>query len=154
MLCWSKTTNNRRRKSFAALWNKYEGTLSWLTGGWMKSTPAVISSIFSYLHRRKPIAWSYESITRPDGMVPPMNHLRVPSNSTGPGSYRSCKCEEGPFPHYYLKHCSRQNELTAKRDKGDLEIQKNGVKKLMVERIWLHVSTTCKQDGVGETNCF
>lgn len=42
--------NNKQRgekkKSFAALWNKYEETLSWLTEVWMKLILAVISSVF------------------------------------------------------------------------------------------------------------
>lgn len=46
-----------------------------------------------YLQREKIIAWSYESITRVDRIVPPMNYLWVQSSSADSNSYQNCKCE-------------------------------------------------------------
>lgn len=54
--------------------------------------------IFSlwYFHSGKIMPWSYESITKVNGIVPPMNYLRVQSNSADSDSYQNCKCEGAP----------------------------------------------------------
>lgn len=93
MFCWNKTTNNKQKKGKVSPPSKINMRKIWVVWqkcGWSWLCGCDIFSLW-YFHYGKIQPWSYESITRVDGIVPPMNYLRVQSNNADSDSYQKCK---------------------------------------------------------------